>query len=181
MKAKHVDFIDPEMYEEVEVAYLKDKWGHNFSIEELMSLEQIYNEWEAGYEIDGKNRQIAIKTLTYEEFHMNEALQNGKDASKHITNIDKLMKQADLTPKQQSGNESAEFKSLPMMIAHVEKDRPCYIENHELKDVDKLNSYMKIFDGLIARTMGKSNENTVLFEEEYKDSTMDLTSLGSEG
>ena len=91
------------------------------------------------------------------------------------------MGMGNLQPKQETASESAEFSSFPVMITHIEQNRPAYKENHALKDIDNMGKNIKILDGLIARTSGKSNGNTLLFEEEYQPETMDLTSLANSG
>lgn len=172
-----VDLMSSGEYESIEIEYLRERWGHELPVDDLKFLEEKYNEWESGYEVDTKNRQLIVENLVYEELFIYKERQQGKDVSKRLKNIKDLMGLGNLSPRQETDSESAEFNSFPAMIAHVEKNRVCYIENHALKDIDNMEKNIKILDGLIARSAGNSNENTKIFEEEYSEETMDLTTL----
>lgn len=172
-----VDILATGEYESIEIEYLRERWGRDLPIDDLKFLEEKYSEWESGYEVDTKNRQLIVENLVYEELFIYKERQQGKDVSKRLKNIKDLMGLGNLSPRQETASEGAEFNSFPVMIAHVEQNKPCYIENHALKDIDNMEHHIKTLDGLLARTIGNPNENTVLFEEEYAEETMDLTSL----
>ena len=139
--------------------------------------EEKYSEWEAGYEVDTKNRRLIVENLVFEELQIYKERQQGKDVSKRLKNIKDLMGLGNLSPRQETASEGAEFNSFPAMIAHIEQNKPCYVDNPQLKDVDNMEKYLKILDALIARSAGNQNENIGIFEEEYAEETMDLTSL----
>lgn len=164
-------------YEAIEIEYLKQRWGEEFVITDLVWLENDYNEWECGYEIDGKNRKTLVEQICCEDLFIYKERQKGIDVTRRLNNIQKLMTTAQLTPKLQSTSASSEFNSLPEMISHVEKHKPCYKPNHALKDVDHMKKWADMFEGTIARTQGKSNENTVLFEKEYEPETMNFDKI----
>lgn len=168
-------------YESIEVEYLRQRWGKDLVVDDLRFLEEKYAEWENGYEVDTKNRQLIVENLVYEELFIYKERQQGKDVSKRLKNIKDLMGLGNLSPRQETASEGAEFGSFASMIAHIEQHKPAYVENHALKDIDNMGENIKILEGLIARTAGKSNENTQLFEEEYAEETMDLTSLSGGG
>lgn len=176
-----LNWLDNGEYESIEIEYLRERWGENFTVEDLKFLEEKYNEWESGYEVDTKSRQLIVENLASEELYIFKERQQGKDVSKRLKNIKDLMGLGNLSPKQETASEEAEFSSFPVMIAHIEKNKPAYVENHALKDIDNMGNNIKILEGLIARTAGKPNQNTTLFDEEYEEETMDLTSLSDGG
>lgn len=167
---------NPDEYESIEISYLRNRWG-NMQIDELQWLEQKWEEWAQGFEIDSKNRTLIVEQIVFEEFYIFQERSQGKDVSKRLKNIKDLMSMGNLQPKQESASETAEFNSFPVMIAHVEQNRPCYVENHQLKDVDDMEKNMKILEGLIARSAGNPNPNTNIFEKEYTPETMDLSAI----
>jgi len=173
----HAEALSPEDFESIEIAYLTNKWGRNIPVEDLKYLEEIYNEWESGYDITGKNRILIVTQICFEELYIYKERPLGQDVSKRLKTITDLMKQGNLSPKQETESESAEFSSFPEFIAKIERDRPCYIENHALIDVDNMELKLKALAGALNRTQGKVDATTAIFDDEFKEFTLDLTNL----
>lgn len=169
-----------EDYESVEMAYLVNKWGKELSVQDLQWLEEKYNDWENGYEIEGKTRDLLVKQLCFEELFVYKERPRGGDVSKRLTSITKLMGQGNFLPKQQSASEESEFSTLAEFIVKVEKVEPCFTENHELKDVDGMRNKLKAMAGAVNRTTGNSDQYTDIFDEIFEEHTMDLSNVDDE-
>lgn len=167
--------------ESVEITYLKDKWGNNIPIESLIWLEQKYNEWYDNYDIQGKAMELLVEQLCFEEFYIYQERQNGQDVSKRLKNIQDMMKSSKLSPRQETASEQAEFQTISEFIKKVEQTKPFIKKNSEFEDVDNFRNMWKSIAGALARTSGKTDENTEVFDEFFKDSTMDLSGLSGNG
>lgn len=174
-----VDLLASGEYEEVNIEYLRRRWGHEMPIDDLVMLEEKYDEWESRYELEGnKNKEICVEQICYEElFIYKERQQGSKDVSKRLKNIQDLMKTANLSPKQESASETAEFETLGQFIKKVEQSKPFIRDNPEYKDVDGFEKMWRSLAGAIKRTVGRPDEDTQVFEDVYAEQTMDLTSL----
>ena len=169
--------INLDDYESIEVAMLAAKWGDGIPVDDLKYLEEKFYEWDASFEISGKNRVLIVDQICFEELEIKRDRANRKDVTKRLKTITELMKLGDLSPKQETAAESAEFASFPEFINQVEKTKPAYIENHELKDVDNLKGKIEAMAGAINRTKGVSDKSTDTFDEEFQDYTLDLSNL----
>lgn len=167
--------------ESIEIIYLKDKWGNEIPIESLIWLEQKYNEWYDNYDIQGKAMELLIEQLCFEEFFMYQERQKGQDVSKRLKNVQDMMKSSKLSPRQETASEQAEFQTISEFIKKVEQTKPFVKKNSEFEDVDSFNKMWKSVAGAISRTNGKPDENTEVFNEFFKDSTMDLSGLSEDG
>jgi len=175
------NIFNSEEYEEVDLEYLKRRWGRDMPPEDLLILEEKYDLWESRYDLEGnRNKEICVEQIVYEELFIFKERQQGKDVSKRLTNIQNLMKTANLSPKQESASETAEFETLGQFIKKVEQSKPFIRKNPEYEDVDNFKKIWQSLAGAIKRTAGRPDEDTAVFDEVYKDSTIDLSKL-SEG
>ena len=90
-----------------------------------------------------------------------------------------MMKSSKLSPRLESASEQAEFQTISEFIKKVEQTKPLIKSNPEFEDPDHFKKMWQSLAGAINRTAGKSDENTMVFEEYFKDSTMDLTNLSN--
>lgn len=171
--------LNPDDYEEVDLEALRRRWGRDLPTEDIVLLQEKYDIWESRYELEGnRNKELCVEQIVYEElFILKERQQPNKDVSKRLTTIQNLMKTANLSPKQESASESAEFETLGQFIKKVEQHKPIINKNPEYKDVDGFEKMWKSLAGAIKRTVGRPDDDTVVFEDTYKEETMDLTNL----
>jgi hypothetical protein len=168
-------------YESIEIEYLRNKWGNTLPAEDLSYLEQKYNEWYDNYDIQGKAMELLVQQLCFEELFVYKERQTGDDVSKRLKSIQDMMKSSKLSPRQETASEQAEFKTISEFIKKVEQVKPFVKTNPEFSDPDNFKKMWQSMAGAINRTAGKSDENTKVFEEYFKDSTMDLTNLSKDG
>jgi hypothetical protein len=171
--------INNEEYESVEIEYLRIKWGMSLPVSDLMWLEQKHNEWYDNYDIQGKAMELLVQQLCFEELFVYKERQTGEDVSKRLKSIQDMLKNTKLSPRMETASEQAEFQTISEFIKKVEQTKPFIKVNPEFEDPDNFKKMWQSLAGAINRTAGKPDENTEVFEEYFKDSTMDLTNLSS--
>lgn len=167
---------NPDEYQSVEVSYLRARWG-DMKIEDLQWLEQKWEEWSQGFEIDSKSRTLIVEQIVFEEFYIFQERSRGGDVSKRLKSIKDLMGLGNLQPKQEMASETAEFSTLAEFIKKVETSKPIIMKNKELEDVDGFTKMWKSLAGAIARTIGRADENTAVFDKTYEEQTLNMSSL----
>jgi len=171
--------LNSDEFESVEIEYLRNKWGNTLPADDLSYLEQKYNEWYDNYDIQGKAMELLVQQLCFEELFVYKERQTGEDVSKRLKSIQDMMKSSKLSPRQETASEHAEFQTISEFIKKVEQTKPFVKINPEFEDPDNFKKMWQSLAGAINRTAGKSDENTKVFEEHFKDSTMDLTNISS--
>lgn len=166
-----------EEFQTVELEYLKIKWGSALPIDDLIWLEQKYTEWFDNYEIQGKSMDLLIQQLCFEEYYIYQERQVGKDVSKRLKTIQEMMKNSKLSPRQETASETAEFQTIAEFIKKAEQSKPQIKTNPEFEDPDRFKQMSQSLAGAIARTAGRPDENTKVFEEVFKEHTLDLSNL----
>jgi hypothetical protein len=172
-----LDTTDEGDYDGVEIEYLKNKWGTELPLSDLMWLEQKYTEWYDNYDIQGKAMDLLVQQLCFEELFVYKERQTGEDVSKRLKSIQEMLKNSKLSPRQETASEQAEFQSISEFIKKAEQQKPFVKTNPEFNDPDKFRNMWQSMAGAITRTAGRPDENTKVFEEYFKDSTMDLSNL----
>ena len=167
--------------ESIEIIYLKDKWGNEIPLNSLVWLEQKYNEWYDNYDIQGKAMELLVQQLCFEEFYVYQERQKGQDVSKRLKSIQDMMKSTKLSPRQETASEQAEFQTISEFIKKVEQTKPFIKKNSEFEDIDNFNNMWRSIAGSISRTKGSPDDNTQVFDDFFKNDTMDLTGLDSGG
>lgn len=156
---------------------LKKKWG-NFKVADLHWLEDKYLEWYDKCEIDGLSRDKLVKQLCYEELSIVRSRESGaanKEIQPSVSSFQKLMKDADLTPKKQSAASSdSQFTSLGEFIRAAERTGPIINKNPDFEDVDHIQKLWRSIAGAISRTLCKDSEYVKDFEENYKEHSVSL-------
>ena len=178
-EGEEIEELEEENLSASKILKLKRTWGDAYNLEELKWLESKHQEWHANYDIQGKNRELLVQQLCLEELSIFKGRQIGADVSKNLKNIQEMMKNSDLSPKKTATMSStSEFASLGDFIRHVEKTKPFINKSKEFEDVDGIQKIWKSIAGAIARTLGRSNEYTEEFIENYKEHTVDMEGLG---
>jgi len=164
-------------FESVEIEYLKTKWGADLPVSDLTWLEQKHDEWYDNYDIQGKAMELLVQQLCFEELFVYKERQTGEDVSKRLKSIQDMLKNTKLSPRLETASEQAEFQTITEFIKKVEQTRPFIKNNPEFSDPDTFKNMWRSMTGAIKRTAGKQDEDTQVFDEYFKDSTMDLSNL----
>lgn len=171
---KHQDTLDS-----IELEMLRIKWGADLPIDDLVWLEQKFEDWHDSYDISGKSMEMLVEQLCFEELFTYKERQQGKDVTKRLTNIQNMLKNSKLSPRQETASEQAEFSTISEFIRKVEQSKPIIKSNPEFEDPDNFKNMWQAMVGALSRTAGKPDEYTQVFDEYFADSTVDLTNLTS--
>jgi hypothetical protein len=164
-----------------EFTRLQLKWGVD-DIDQLRWLEANYDDWYEKNNISGgKGDEMIVKQLCFEEYAIMQARNvDGKDAKqldKNIKNLIALMKESNLTPKQQAKNDDLTVKNLGSWIKEIEKHKPIVLRDPGLQDPDNITKFRDSYAGALARTLGKPNDYTKKFQENMKEHTISFDSF----
>lgn len=183
--------ISPEEVQELEteqgrreMSRLQSKWGE-LPIEQLKWLEEDYNSWYDRHNIsESKADEMVVMQLCFEEYAIRQARnESGKDAKqleKNIKNLLSLMKESNLTPKQQAKHDDLSVKNLGAWIKEIEKRKPVVLRDASLQDPDNIAKLRDNYAGALARTLGRPNEYTKKFQDNMKEHTISFDSFVDE-
>lgn len=158
---------------------LEYKFG-KYPQQDLKWLEQRYKEWEKEYDISQLNSQKLIIQMCCDELLITRQREQGVDVSKQFKAFMETMKYLKLTPRQQSVDSNSNmFTSISDFIKEVEKHKPIVSRSKEFEDVDGIMRYVIGISGAMARTIGKPNELTEMFDKMYKEHTLDILDVDS--
>lgn len=154
---------------------LRRKWGPIYKDEELKFLENIYNQYLERSVIDSLVKERLLLQVCYEELGLYQDRQAQKPVDKRIAGLRALLKDAGISEKKSANNNGdSQFGSLGEFIRHAEQHEPIIVKNHKFVDVDGIKKLWMSMVGALIRTLGRNNEYTEKFEENYKPYTADI-------
>lgn len=98
---------------------LRDKWGHNYSDEDLTYLEGLYTGLLATQNVNGALQVDQAQKLCKISFEIDSRIREGADFDKLLTSYDKLVKVAEFTPK--NVKNATDFDSVGELFRWLEK------------------------------------------------------------
>jgi hypothetical protein len=160
----------------IEIQMLRDKWGDNLAVEQLLWMDKQYKKWENDYAINNELDDTIVEQIIFEKWYIQKERQEGKPVDKRIETMNKLLKQGNFKKR---SSEDSEIDSIAMYIAEWEKGRPFLKQSNtpEFQDPDNFIKLAEVLAGATARTIGRSNNFTDKFDEYYKNVTLDLGNL----
>lgn len=130
----------------------------NYPNEDLMFLENEYQDWVTRYECDSKTQESIFERLAFKKWEIMKATQSGqptKDLDKTYT---ELLSSGNLLPRQNAGNAMTDTLTFGQLIEKWEQEDPIPEPSEEFKDVDGIVKYIDVFfKGHLAKMMGLKN------------------------
>lgn len=149
---------------------LVQKWGM-FDDDDLAYLESEYMDWSEQLNgIVDKSMDIIIKQVCLQCNEIRKDRQDGLPVEKKIASLQNLMKAGGLNDIQSKDDRPS---SAGMNISDIEFRRPIKQPDPELEDVDRLKMILDAFLGGTSKAIGKDNDFTRRFDEEYAAYTID--------
>lgn len=156
---------------EIDADELVQKWG-NFPDEDLAWLESEYMDWEDQLNgIPDKLIDIMVRQICLQLNEIRHDRENNSPVEKKIASLRTLIKDSGISALQD--NEAA-TQGVGMTVRDIEFHRPVKKVDPELEDVDNMRMILDAFLGGTSRAMGKENEFTERFDEEYGKYTIDI-------
>lgn len=128
---------------------LKIKWGRSYRLYELLRLEQLYNDMEHSYDIQGAGHRDTLLLLCKASLKANQLIDAGDLAGfKQVSSVyDQLMKSGKFTAAQVKKEEEGDLDSVGELVALCEKEGfiPRYYISQPNDYVDKVLKDMQSY------------------------------------
>ena len=161
------DDMNPD-YEQKEVKKTikagKKRFG-NYPNEDLMFLENEYQDWTTRYACESKAQELLFKRICFKELEIDKAQKSGKDTKEMDKTLQELMSSLSVKPSQKNSNSLTETMTFGQLIDKWEQEKPIPEPDEEFKDVDKIGLYIDVFfKGHLSKMMGLKNAFSALYE-----------------
>ena len=151
----------------------KKRFG-NYPPEDLMFLENEYQDWVHRYECNTKAQESIFERLSFKKWEINKATKSGLPTKDLDKTYQELLATANIQPRQTSMDSMADAQTLGTLIAKWETERPLPEIDEELVDVDKIGIYIDTFyRGHISKVLGIKNTLSHLYENFMKRYTVE--------
>ena len=161
------DDMNPD-YEQKEVKKTikagRKRFG-NYPNEDLMFLEDEYQDWTTRYACESKAQELLFKRICFKELEIDKAQKSGKDTKEMDKTLQELMSSLSVKPSQKNSNSLTESMTFGQLIDKWEQEKPIPEPEEEFKDVDKIGLYIDVFfKGHLSKMMGLKNAFSALYE-----------------
>lgn len=142
----------------------KKRFG-NYPNEDLMFLENEYQDWTTRYTCESKAQELLFKRICFKELEIDKAHKAGKDTKELDKTLQELMSSLSVKPSQKNSNALTESMTFGQLIDKWEQEKPIPEPEEEFKDVDKIGLYIDVFfKGHLSKMMGLKNAFSALYE-----------------
>ena len=140
-------------------------FGGGFSNEDYLYLQDQYDDWCSRTQVDSKSQQTYVAQICMQLLDIYKDRRSGKDVSKKIDALDKLMNSANLQPKQNVSNAATDSLTFGQLIEKWEQEKPIPDPDPEFTDVNNIGHLIRTyFAGHLAKALGLKN----YYSEEYE-------------
>ena len=145
----------------------KKRFGIDYSNEDLMFLEQEYQDWVTRYECNTKAQESIFELLSLKKLERNKASKAGQSTKDIDKTYQELLNTANITPRQSITNSFNDSLTFGQMIEKWEQEKPIPEPDPEFKDVDNIGHYIRCwFSGWLGKILGIQNAWTQECDEE---------------
>lgn len=162
------DDSDPE-YEQKEVKKTikagRKRFG-NYPNEDLMFLENEYQDWISRYECNTKAQEEVFQSLSMLKLQKKQAIRDGRPTKELDKTYQDWLDTGNLKPKQNTMDTFSDAQTLGTLIQKYEETRPLPEIDPSLQDVDKIGLYIDAFyRGHASKMLGLKNTFSNLYEK----------------
>ena len=151
----------------------RKRFGSGYSDEELMFLENEYQDWVGRYECNTKAQEEVFENLSICKLLQRKALATGKPTKDIDAQITNWMSTGNIQPRQNSTDALSDAQTFGTLIQKWEETRPINEPEDEFKDVDGIGRYIDTFyRGHAAKMFGLDNSFSHLYESEMEKYTI---------
>ena len=149
-------------------------FGHGFSNDDYLFLQDQYDDWCARTQVDSKSQQTYVVQICMQLLDIYKDRKTNKNVSDKLQSLDRLMNSANLQPKQNVGNAATDSLTFGQLIEKWEETKPIPEPSEEFKDVDGIGKYIRVwFTGWLSKALGlKANVFTKEYDEEISKYTV---------
>lgn len=136
----------------------KKRFGNSYNNEELMFLENEYQDWQKRYPIENKSQEVLYKQICFIQLNIDKAQRAGKDTKDLLKSLQEVMSSLQIKPSQNNSNALTEAKTFGQLIASWEENYPIPEPDEDFKDIDGISEFVDVFmRGHLAKMMGLKN------------------------
>lgn len=136
----------------------KKRFGTGFSNEDYMYLEDTYQDWCTRTQVDSLSQETYVKQICLMLLDIDKDRKSGKDVSKKLESLDKLMNSANLQPKQNVSNAATDSLTFGQLIEKWEQEDPIPAPDPEFADVNNISKLIRVFfSGWLCKALGIKN------------------------
>lgn len=144
----------------------KKRFGADYSNEELMFLENEYQDWVSRYECSQKAQEEVFQSLSILKLMKRNALKKGQPTKDIDNTYQSWLDTGNLKPKQNNLDTLSDAQTMGTLIQKYEETRPLPDIDPELEDVDKIGTYIDVFyRGHASKMLGLKNRFSNLYEK----------------
>lgn len=152
------------------------RFGSGLSNEDYMFLQNQYEDWVTRYECKTKAQEELFERLCFKKLEIFKATREGKPTKDLDESYQKLMNTANITPKQNSLDNLSEAQTFGTLIQKYENERPLPEIDPDLRDVDRIGTYIEVFfKGHMAKMLDLKNNMSHIYENYMKKYTVNKT------
>lgn len=144
----------------------KKRFGNSYTNEDLMFLENEYQDWITRYECNTKAQETIFERLAFKKWEINKATKAGQNTKDLDRTYTELLSSINILPRQNSANGIADSLSFGQLIEKWEENEPVYDPDPEFADCDGIGKYIRVwFKGHLARALGLDNGYSKEYDE----------------
>ena len=144
----------------------KKRFGSDYSNEELMFLENEYQDWVSRYECSQKAQELTFENLSILKLMKRNALKKGLSTKDIDKSYQDWLDTGNLKPKQNTLDTFSDAQTMGTLIQKYEETRPLPEIDPELADIDKIGLYIDAFyRGHASKMLGLKNRFSNIYEK----------------
>lgn len=160
----------------------KKRFGSSYSNEDLMFLENEYEDWVTRYECNTKAQETIFERLAFKKWEINKATKAGQNTKDLDRTYTELLSSINILPRQNSSSGLADTLSFGQLIEKWEENEPVPDPDPEFADCDGIGKYIRVwFKGHLARALGLDNGYTREYDEYIKQYTVNKPEYEEDG
>lgn len=144
----------------------KKHFGLNYNNEELMFLENEYQDWISRYDCSQKAQEETFQNLSILKLMKRNAIKKGASTKDLDYSYQQWLDTGNLKPKQNTLDTFSDAQTMGTLIQKYEETRPLPDIDPELVDVDKIGTYIDVFyRGHASKMLGLKNRFSNIYEK----------------
>ena len=144
----------------------KKRFGSDYTNEQLMFLENEYQDWITRYECNTKAQEEIFKNLSTNRLERKQAVKQGKPTKEIDKTFQELLAAQNIQPRQSGLDTFSDAQTMGTLIQKYEETRPLPDVDPELEDVDKIGLYIDAFyRGHASKMLGLKNRFSNIYEK----------------
>ena len=144
----------------------RKRFGSDFTNDELMFLENEYQDWISRYDCSQKAQEETFQNLSLIKLMKRNAIKKGNSTKDLDYSYQQWLDTGNLKPKQNTLDTFSDAQTMGTLIQKYEETRPLPDIDPELQDVDKIGTYIDAFyRGHASKMLGLKNRFSNIYEK----------------